>query len=182
MIYKILLLAGAATALVVTLAIANIQPTENKIVHTTERGFTSRTLAQEAELVVIGSFTTSRSYLDTSTGQRLVLTEWQFIPSEVLKGTVEGTISVTLQGGRVGKVEDQISDAPEVRTGQKTLLYLTKVPLHNTWLPVSTSQGILVPTKEGAFVDHQGEVMTRENAKTVITDVKSSPKSTISNE
>ncbi len=168
MIYKILLLIGSIAAVVTAFMVTSVKPTEEKMVFTAERGFTAETLTQEAEAIVIGTFGPSRSYVDTSIGQSLVLTDWEFTPAEVLKGTVDQKITVTLQGGRAGKVQDRAADVPSVKKGQFALLYLTNVPQYHKWIPVSTSQGILLQTKGDSFKDHLGASIERVRAKSMI--------------
>jgi hypothetical protein len=143
-------------------------PVQQKTVFTTERAFTVEALTAEADAIVLGHFTTARTYADYSTGATEVLTDWQFVVDEVWKGPAEKTLTVTMTGGQYSGKNVTVIDQPIIARGQTRLLYLEKVTGKNKWIPVNTGLGWQTPTGSKSFTSNDGVVRTEAELKNLV--------------
>jgi len=125
----------------------------------TERSYDQMALTNTADTIVSGTFRSARTYTDRSTGNPVVLTEWQFDVDQVMKGPSVTSLTVTLTGGSKGPETTQVKDALTISAGQEAYLYLTAVKEKNTFIPVSVQQGIFLKQGE-TFKTIDGQNLT----------------------
>lgn len=130
---------------------------------TSERAFTPESLTVEANAVVSGQFVSSRTYIDRTTGSPVILTDWQFAIDQTLKGDTSGTITITLEGGTVGRRSEIVADGPTVKKNQRSIAYLLST-VNGRWIPLSPSQGL--------FLENGADFVAKNGAKTSVANVK----------
>ncbi|GEM_PF-2738884 len=141
-------------------------------VQTMERSLTPISLAQESDLILIGTFQDGKSKIlsDESSGD-LVFTDWTVKPEEVWKGEAPSPLVVMVLGGENIKIQT-VEDADlQVFRGMRALIYLKYIPEEKTWVPLSTRQGIFTE-KEGQYIDANGKVYSRATLYDAVKAVK----------
>ena len=77
----------------------------------------------DAESVVLGEVASATSYW---TADSLIYTDFVVTPAVMLKGQEQSAVVVQVPGGIVGDTQMSVSHAPELKSGEKVLLFLTR--------------------------------------------------------
>lgn len=146
--------------------------------HTTVRGLelalNPTTLAEHAQLIVVGQLTGPKSWTDATSGtDPVVLTDWQVQPKEVLKGQAPKKLVVTILGGQDDGQSVSVEGAPVIHAGQTMLMYLTYESTQQRWIPLSLTQGLLTPSGTDD-IDGGGQHRSDRELRQAITNVGSS--------
>lgn len=95
--------------------------------------------AEGAERIVVGRVATVNGVWRTNEfGDRLILSVVRVSVEETLKGQVQPTLDVEVEGGTIGDLTLHVSDVPSFAPGDRAVFYLQRNP-----------RGALVPYRRG---------------------------------
>ncbi len=126
-----------------------------------ERHLTPAILAEDAELIVLGTFTDSRQRTFIDEDHNLVLTDWTIQPKEVWKGNAPDPLVVSIIQSDNGGIVEESALPFSIKNGTQALLYLTFAPEGQMWLLLSARQGVFLE-KNGKLFDQLNKVVDRQ--------------------
>lgn len=105
------------------------------VVNRLERHMTLDELAQESDLIGVGTLQTKTiRIVDDTTADQLVYTDWTVIMSDVWKGTRPDPLVLSLLGGEKNGIRvDVTGQNTSLTTGQEYLMFLEYLPESNMW-------------------------------------------------
>ncbi len=123
-------------------------------------------LSIRSDAVVIGEVLSKRSYWNEA--HTLILTDYAVKVSEDYKQAVSGTVVVTVIGGEVDGMGLASSVMPVIEVGEKTVLFLKKIPDGGYGIS-GDAQGKMTVTGEDSAVRFDGRKVSlpqlRENVQ-----------------
>jgi hypothetical protein len=85
--------------------------------------------AKGSQVVVIAAVAEVRSRFGANAfGDQVILSDLQLNVAESLKGQASPTITVTVEGGKVGELALRVSDIPVMETGERAVFFLDRAP------------------------------------------------------
>ena len=99
--------------------------------------------ARGAERVVVGRVASSQSvWRVNEQGDRLIVSVLRVVASETLKGDIQSTIDVEVEGGTIGDLTLKVSDLPALGPGDRAVFYLRR-NVRGVMVPHGRGEGLL---------------------------------------
>jgi hypothetical protein len=127
-----------------------------------ETGLDAR--AKKAKRVVVATVVdVDSSFATNQHGDQLIVSRVTLNVEETLKGQHAEVVAVTVEGGTVGDLTLRVSDLPELRRGERAVMFLDGG--FNDHVPTDRGQGILKLDR----TDHvQGSTVSLDNVRRIV--------------